>query len=130
MLLSASFPSICQLVGSILADGVRHLAIGCSSGEDGSFAVVTVGRVVALGFAVGVKTGVDAGAGVEVADEPDGPGGAGIVISGVTESSWARMTPAELGRSRLRTSTTTTSRRIVCLDETSTIMRTGAECCR
>jgi hypothetical protein len=93
-----------------------------------------VGAVVGLGLAVGTGVGVFVGTEVDVAVAVGGCGPAGrsvgVPMSGWTGSSAARLTVAELGTTNVRIKATATRRRTIGLGDISTIMRTGAECCR
>src|SRR6187402_752583 len=74
MLVSASFPSICQLVGWTRDEGIGHRAtVGCDGaagcGAVSGSSVDEAACAVGLGFGVGVF-GVGVKTGVEVADGP------------------------------------------------------------
>jgi hypothetical protein len=82
------------------------------------------GVSLGVGVTVGTGVGVFVGAGVDVAV------GTGVFVAGGNNSSSARLTEAGVGKIKERVSATATSRRLTVLDVVSSIMRTGAECCR
>src|SRR5688572_26713588 len=129
--LTGAFPASSQLVG--WTDGGAWQALraagpigpgGGGSPTAGRSPSSVTGVSLGVGVAVGFGVGVFVGTGVDVAVAM------GVLVAGGNSSSSARLTAAGVGKIKERVSAAATSRRLTVLDEYSSIMRTGAECCR
>src|SRR5688500_14974217 len=132
--LTPVLPASSQLVGCTEGGAWQALSAagagragGGGKPTDGRAGSSLAGDSLGVAVAVGCGVGVLVGAGVAVAV------GTGVFViggRGGSSSSSARLTEAGVGRIKERVSATATSRRLTVLEEVSSIMRTGAECCR
>src|SRR5688572_18492114 len=122
MSFTGGLPANSQVVGATPGGTTQAFRPGAGGRlrAGASLTGVFAGTGVLLGCGAGVLVGAAVGVAV----------GTGVSVAGGSSSSSARLTVAGVGRINAMVSATATSRRPMVLDEFSSIMRTGAECCR